>query len=194
MPAPGAMEVPGTAAHSHPQPATNTPVPSPSTFLAAVQQRLLVWLLLTSPLPFGAQDPLSIPPPGKPALSPLSVTTGTEHQVTLSLPARPGFDPALAGCASGRRGLGRPARVHPDTPAHSGQEGRGGPPLRSHLPAAARETSQLLKPSLVSDSRTPLRARKPTLLLHLPASADFDKAKPCPKPAENSPPGITIPS
>lgn len=63
MLAPGAMEVPGTAAHSHPQPATNTPVPSPSTFLAAVQQRLLVWLLLTSPLPFGAQDPPEHPPP-----------------------------------------------------------------------------------------------------------------------------------
>ena len=48
------------AARSHPQPETSTPVPSPRTALpalAAAQQQLLVPLSLSSPLPFGAQDP-----------------------------------------------------------------------------------------------------------------------------------------
>lgn len=79
MPTLGAAEVPRIAARSHPQPKTNTPVPSPSTSLlalAAVQHQFLIWLLLISPLPFGAQDPPKHSPPCG------ETSPFTEHQVT----------------------------------------------------------------------------------------------------------------
>lgn len=122
-----------------------------------------------------------------------SVTIGTEHQVTLSLTAR--FDPALAGCGSSRGGLGRLAHLHPDTPAHSGQGGHGGPSLQKPPPrgqalCSVHKRLHSCQTSLVSALRSPFQAYKPACLVCLPAS---DKAKPCPKPTENSPPRITMP-